>query len=60
MDDTDSENQLDEESSDQDVDELAKEPDEEIEPSEEETRARRQTFFRARKFSKSPVDAYQV
>jgi len=60
MDDTDSENQLDEESSDQDVDELVKEPDEATEPSEEETRVRRQTFFRARKFSKSPVAAYQV
>ena len=60
MDDTDSENQLDEESSDQDVDELVKEPDQESEASEEETRARRQTFFRDRKFSKSPVAAYQV
>ncbi|MFL3011910.1 MAG: hypothetical protein ACJZ1Z_02950 [Acidimicrobiales bacterium] len=60
MDDTGRENQLDEESSDQDVNELVKEPDQESEVSEEETRARRQTFFRARKFSKSPVDAYQV
>ena len=57
---TDSENELNEESSEQDVDELTKEPDEETGASEEETRARRQTFFRARKFSKSPVAAYQI
>ena len=60
MDDTGRENQLDEESSDQDVNELVKEPDQESELSEEETRTRRQAFFRARKFSKSPVAAYQV
>ena len=60
MDDTGRENQLDEESSDQDVNELVKQPDQESELSEEETRARRQAFFRARKFSKSPVAAYQV
>jgi len=60
MDDTGKENQLDEESSDQDVNELVKEPDQESELSEEETRTRRQAFFRARKFSKSPVAAYQV
>ena len=60
MDDTGRENQLDEESSDQDVNELVKEPEQESELSEEETRARRQAFFRARKFSKSPVAAYQV
>ena len=60
MDDTGSENQLDEESSDQDVNELVKEPEQESELSEEETRTRRQAFFRARKFSKSPVAAYQV
>ncbi len=59
MDDTDSENQLDEESSDQDVNELVKEPNQETEVSEE-TRGRRQTFFRARKSSNSPVAAYQV
>lgn len=60
MDDTGRENQLDEESSDQDVNELVKEPDQESELPEEETRTRRQAFFRARKFSKSPVAAYQV
>lgn len=60
MDDTGRENQLDEESSDQDVNELVKQPDQESELSEEETRTRRQAFFRARKFSKSPVAAYQV
>lgn len=60
MDDTGRENQLDEESSDQDVNELVKEPEQESELSEEETRTRRQAFFRARKFSKSPVAAYQV
>ena len=59
MDDTDSENQLDEESSDQDVTELTKEPNQELGTSEE-TRSRRQTFFRARKSSNSPVAAYQV
>ena len=60
MDDTGSENQVDEESSDQDTNELVKELDQESESFEEETRARRQTFFRARKFSKSPVASYQV
>ena len=60
MGDTDSENELNEDSSEQDVNELTKEPDEETGASEEETRARRQTFFRARKFSKSPVAAYQI
>ena len=59
MNDTDSENQLDGESSNQDIDELVKEPNQEIEAPEEEKRARRQTFFRARKFSNSPVAAYQ-
>ena len=59
MGDTDKENQVDEESSSQDVNELVKESDQEIEASDE-TRVRRQTFFRIRKSSNSPVSAYQV
>tara|TARA_B100001123_G_scaffold449880_1_gene617277 strand:+ start:10877 stop:12157 length:1281 start_codon:yes stop_codon:yes gene_type:complete len=56
----DSENHLDKEVTDQSNEKSESETEEKLELSDDETRTRRQTFFRARNLPRSPVAAYQV
>ena len=60
MDEEDSENNVDAETLDESVEEVESESRNELELSDEKTRARRQTFFKTQNQSKSPVAAYQV